>query len=351
MSTEIDLNQALRDPLSLPEGFDMDAFAEGASPDDLVSGEASERDGDGESTNSEGDNDGGAPDTSGRNQPGEKAGEKDEPEGGSKVDPEGSVIKSKDGKYEIPYEVLRSERERRLAAETMARELTEKLELERQAAASGRTAKTADLSEIVDEDLMAQLREESPQLAEVLDKLVDRVKTQHAEIEAARPAAEQAQRDRQVSAMSAIEDAIEANPKLLHARTHDPDQFNGIAEVDAYLRTQARFKDLPLDERFAKAVAMYEAANGVIELPNAKPAAVPAKPAATPADTQARLDAAIKKANAATGGPNTLSDIPGGALPATDAAGEIEEMSGIALTNKLLSMTPDQQEAYLARLT
>ena len=70
-----------------------------------------------------------------------------------------SVVQARDGKHVIPYQVLAQERERAIRAEQMVRDLTAKLELDQAAAQQGKATKSADLSQIVDEQLLQQLRE------------------------------------------------------------------------------------------------------------------------------------------------------------------------------------------------
>ena len=102
------------------------------------------------------------------------------------------------------------------------------------------------------------------------------------------------------------------------------------------------------NERFDAAVRMYEAANGAIELPGQ---ATKSAPAQQPADQAARVAQAVAKAQAEASGPSTLSDIPGG-QPAAHSQGEaMLALSGSALTDHFMGLSPDELEAQLARLS
>ena len=142
-----------------------------------------------------------------------------------------------------------------------------------------------------------------------------------------------------------VEDTIQANPKLAHLRATDPAAFNDLADIDTMLRDRAAWKDKPLAERFDAAVRMYEAANG-------DRAARPGHQgrAAQPADQAARVAQAVAKAQAEASGPSTLSDIPGG-QPAHSQGEAMLALSGSALTDHFMTLSPDELEAQLARLS
>ncbi|MGE8688619.1 MAG: hypothetical protein ACN6PJ_15865 [Achromobacter sp.] len=259
-------------------------------------------------------------------------------------------VQAKDGKHVIPYQVLAQERENRIRAEQMVRDLTAKLELDQAAAQQGKATKSADLSSIVDEQLLEQLREEAPEVAQRMDGLIAMVKDLRDQVDAGRPAAEEAEtarREQQVQALVSIEDTIQANQKLAHLRATDPAAFNEVADIDSMLRSRAAWKDKPLSERFEAAVRMYEAERGTIELPSAAKAA----PAQQPADEAARVAQAVAKAKESASGPSTLSDIPGGQPAAGSQADAMMALSGSALTDHFMNMSPDEIEAQLARLS
>lgn len=261
-----------------------------------------------------------------------------------------AVVLARDGKNVIPYQVLQQERERAIRAEQMVRDLTTKLEQDQAAAQQGKATKSLDLDQIVDEQLLEQLREEAPDVARRMDNLIDLAKSLSEQVDAGRPAAEEAEaarREQQVQALVTVEDTIVSIPKLAHLRTTAPAEFNEVAAIDAMLRAKPAWQDKPLAERFGAALRMYEAEHGAIELPDPASAAAGKQPA----DPAARVAEAVAKAKAEASGPSTLSDIPGGQPAATSEADAIAALSGSALTDRFMNMSPDEIEAQLARLS
>ena len=263
------------------------------------------------------------------------------------ADPDGVLMQ--DGKTVVGFGVLRGERERRMRAEMQAQELADKLaQLEAQAQTGAPTA-TRDTSQIISPEDLAVLREESPQIAAAFDAMIARTTDLEGRISAASKPVEAMQRDqelqRRMTAEETVESAIAAVPKLAHLRTSDADAFNAVASIDGYLRGQPEWANKSMTERFETAVRMHEAQAGVITVPGAQATPV-AAPVVNPA---ARVAAAIAQANAAPPALSTLSDIPGGHLPPQNDLEVADQMSSAALTNQLMSMTPEQQADFLAK--
>ncbi|MGZ9893038.1 hypothetical protein ACXXNA_05715 [Bordetella bronchiseptica] len=285
--------------------------------------------------------------------PGTDEGGSKQPEAAEPAAAEGqgeAVVQAKDGQHVIPYKVLAQERENRIRAEQMVRDLTVKLEQDRAAAEQGKATKSLDLDQIVDEQLLTQLREEAPEVAGRMDNLIALAKSLREQVDAGRPVAEEAEnsrREQQVQALVTVEDTIQSIPKLSFLRESSPAAFNEVAAIDVMLRGSPAWKDEPLDKRFAAAVRMYEAANGEIELPGE----AKAPPAQQPADQAARVAQAVAKATAEASGPSTLSDIPGGQPAAASETDAMAALSGSALTDRFMNMSPDEIEAQLARLS
>ncbi|MDS1141721.1 hypothetical protein RE432_14865 [Pusillimonas sp. SM2304] len=349
MSTvdEAQIEQYLKDPMSMPEGEELTALLAG---DEATDGKPNAQPSNEQPELDKGETAAGAA-------PGATDTPTDEPKQPDPAstatpaqpeDPNTAVVKSKDGKHEIPYTVLQSERERAIRAERAAQELTEKLTLLQQAAESGASVKTSSLDDIVDPELLSTLREESPGVADVLDKLIGKINTLEDSQAKAATFVEQGTREAAIQSQMTVEEAIAALPKLSHIRTADPAAYNEIAEFDSALRAQSKWQGKPMQERFEAAVRMYEAANGQIELPGAK-----TPPAAKPdeKDTEAKVAAAVAKAQGEDKGPNTLSDIPGGAVAASNDQDALGELSSVALTERFLNMDPEQIQAELARLS
>jgi len=349
----------LKDPLSVSDDKIGEllggAGAEAPATDDADASDGQPEGDQAATANEQGETQGDAPGTGGDD--GEEKGKQaeppaaepgDDPETEAKDKPPAGVA-SKDGKHVIPYEELRNTRERAARAEIMVQELTGKLEALTHEIETGKASKTRDLSDIVDPDVLTNLREESPEIADVVDKLIERNQQLTEQAQQASTAAAGADIDDRVQAVMTVEDAINATPKLAHVRTNDPATFSAIAGLDTMLGGQVAWKDKPLTDRFAAAVRMYEAANGAIELPGQQAQPKPAQQ--LPADTDARVKAALAKAEAAASGPSTLSDIPGGAPAAESNEDALAQLSSTALTERFMSMSPDQIEAELARLS
>jgi len=357
------LDAFLKDPLSIPEDADLEALAAGDTPQATTQPEQhaeGEQDGTQQATaNEQGEKHGDAPGT------GTAAADQDKGkdaaaaaegggEGASKPEEQQEQqpagVASKDGKHVIPYEELRSTRERAARAEIMVQELTGKLEAMANEIQTGQTSKTRDIADIVDESMLANLREESPEIAGVIDKLIERNQTLAEQAHSAHAATADTERETRVQAVISVEDAINAVPKLAHVRATDPDTFTAIAALDTTLGKQAAWKDRPLSDRFDAAVRMYEAANGDIELPGQQAKNAPPAQQLS-ADTNARVAAALAKADAAASGPSTLSDIPGGQPAAESTQDALTALSSTALTERFMNMSPEQIEAELARLS
>ncbi|GAB1836983.1 hypothetical protein U2261_19010 [Achromobacter xylosoxidans] len=338
------LDEVLRDPLSLTD----DALAALVGGQDATPGAADQSTADDAAATAagakpQGDTSGAAPSTDegGKQQGATAAAAPQEGE---------AVVLARDGKNVIPYQVLQQERERAIRAEQMVRDLTTKLEQDQAAAQQGKATKSLDLDQIVDEQLLEQLREEAPDVARRMDNLIDLAKSLSEQVDAGRPAAEEAEaarREQQVQALVTVEDTIVSIPKLAHLRTTAPAEFNEVAAIDAMLRAKPAWQDKPLAERFGAALRMYEAEHGAIELPDPATAAAGKQPA----DPAARVAEAVAKAKAEASGPSTLSDIPGGQPAATSEADAIAALSGSALTDRFMNMSPDEIEAQLARLS
>lgn len=326
----------------MPEDMDLEALgAEGAMVGNEQSTDTGDIDGVSPNTTGTEDSDGKAPE--------QKAADTAEsgahPTEQEELNPENAVVKSKDGKHEIPYSVLAKEREDRIRLERTAQELNEKITLLERARETGEAVKTRDLSEIVDPDLLAQLEEESPSVAVAIKDLMSVARELDEELARVRPLAERSEREEQIQQKVGVEDAIAAVPKLLYVRTEDPEKFNEIAGFDEVLRTQPKWQGKPLQERFEAAVRMFEAVNGVIEVPGSAGKNLPAD------DASAKVDAAVKKAEAQAQGPHTLSDIPGGSPAPSNDHDAFEGMTSTALTERFMTMSPEQIEAELARLS
>lgn len=298
---------------------------------------------------------------------GDDAGEAGEPQGQQadpgEGEPSNATVLTRDGKHQIPYSVLETERNRAREAQQAAQAAQQLADqergareaLERQLAELQQAASTAaqgtpqgeqrSADEIISPEQLEAIRDEAPDLAAVFDRLIERVNTLQGEVQTSRQTAEQERAERQAEQQrrmqERVEEAIGNNPKLVYTRAEKPEVFNAIVEIDDWVRQNPQFKGLTLEQRFEKSVAMYEAANSPIEVPgNASQAGRGVSAAAA---------AAIAKASG-TPAPNTLSDLPGGGLPARSDADAVASLSAADLQQRFMDMDPGQIETLLAKL-
>ena len=240
---------------------------------------------------------------------------------------EEAPIASKDGKHTIPYDVLKSERERRKAAEQAMQELQARIDAMQQ---TGKPQEVAEGEASTDD--LDSMAEDFPAVA----KLLAHTRKLEQQLQTVAQRMEQEDRQRQEATMSEVRQAVDANPTLLHWEHNDPDRWAAAIEADTKLQASPAHRGLTLEQRLAKAVEIVDAFYG----PDSAAPRAQAKPQNSPP----------KKAAAAKEAPRTLSDIPGGAVPASDPIEAFAQMSADRLGAQMANMTPDQINALLNRL-
>lgn len=255
--------------------------------------------------------------------------------------PEQSVILAKDGKNVIPYSVLAKAREREAALQSQLTELSAKAAALEEQVRTGKADLSPEVAEI-DAETLKDLEENAPSIYKVVAALQSKIQTLSQQ-------SERVAQQEQTAVAKTVQETIDANPKIAFVQANDVEAFNAIAGFDAILRNDPKFAGLSLDERFGKALAMYESAHGPIALPASASGKAVDPPAPTLPDPTEKAAAALEKA-AAKAGPNTLSDIPGGEPPGKSSLEDVEKISAARLTNQFLNMTKSQLDDYLARL-
>lgn len=258
----------------------------------------------------------------------------------------------KDGKHVAPYAVLEGARQRE-AEERKAREAAEarekelKAELEKLKAGAGKASTDAEFADV--EQQIAELKERAPELADILDPLVSRVKQMSGTVADISRRSEEDRADAQSQTRQSVQDAIDRNPTLRFLQAEDPKLWNKVVSQDMALRQDPDNASLSFDERFGMAVKAVEAMHGQIKVPekyldkdavarvkaeadakakaeaDAKAKAeADAKAKATAAGTSAQDAEALAKAKLeeakAANKAITLSDLPGGEAPKSDDA-------------------------------
>lgn len=263
-------------------------------------------------------------------------------------------VQAKDGQHIIPYSVLERERDRASRAEQTAQALADQLQKLQSGTATAATA-GANAVQLTDDDLM-QLDTDLPGVAKVIraqmqmiEKLTGTVQTLQQGQESQQTSAEQQRRDEEEAAIAANENLT----ALRAAMGEDPKaqaRWNRVVDVYQSLREDPELFALDTASLINKAEQSVAAIYGTV----AKSSAAPATPAAQPNDSHAATlkqaaDAALKAQPGTI--PTSLSDFPGGIPPAQNDLETLSNASAIQLGQKFMSMTPDQLESYLARVT
>lgn len=207
------------------------------------------------------------------------------------------VILSKDGKHQIPYEVLENSRsqvsEYRTQAEQHAAEAaTLKAQLEEttrlltvrsdQLKANAIDPKHLPEAMKFSDEKLQQIEEEYGELGETQVALIRQLQAMQANMSQSQSTAP-AQQD-------PTETAIQGNPDLTHWRSQDPDRFDFAVSVDNKLRQDPNFADKSLSERFAEVTRRTKAAFGDPAGQDAQHAAQAVINAATPTTPRSLTD-------------------------------------------------------------
>lgn len=264
--------------------------------------------------------------------------EKDEKQAGepSSTESKPKGIATKDGQHIIPYSELETARERAVRAEKMLEDQTALLEELK----AGRI--TPEEVPPVDEEAMTLLEDELPQVAKALRAQQSLLESLKVKVHQYETKEQREQEARQQAEQDTMKAAIAANPTLsawqeAAFRKENPDAtlWDQAAEADALLRSNPAWASKPLSERFARAVAMVEAMNGMTSTTKRTKQADPA----------AELDAMLGDRSI----PGSLSEFPGGTPPAQDDREALANISPHELAARMQDMSPDQVERFLAK--
>ena len=290
---------------------------------------------------------------------GEVKPEAEKPEGEAAKEGEGEaapVILSKNGKHQIPYSVLETEREQRRAAENALQSLqrqVEELTARVNGTAKPEGTKPTELVDEVSEEDIAAIAEDFPAHGKALKALMAKVSHLTQELDQVRSAEGRRTQTEQQQASATVQEAIDASPQLSYWQSKDPEMFAVAVRFDNQIKADPRNRGLSLDQRFEKVVAAVEAVYGPTELPDEFRRETPAPSSkGAPADTKPNVVANAKKAIQEAEGRasvRSLSDIPGGVPPMADELQELDQLSATELGNKFLRMDPAQIASILAR--
>jgi hypothetical protein len=246
--------------------------------------------------------------------------------GGTKT-PDGVLLK--DGKSIVPYETLAAAR-RNEDAQRRAREAADQrvVELTRELAAhnaGGTTDKPA--TDARAEELQASidaLKENVPEVGEVLDRLAAELRASREQVESLTEARQHDVALKRQGDTETVQNAIDKNPTLRFLQNENEALFNEAASLDKQLRESANpaIKALTMEERFERVATVMQSIHGIVvpEKYQSKQAEKPA--AAKDPKTDVKVRTEVKGREQAI----TLSDLPGGAPP-SDPVKAAEEMS------------------------
>jgi hypothetical protein len=269
----------------------------------------------------------------------------DEP-AASEAQPEG--ILSKDGKHIIPFERLTAAQDEANRLRTLSEQQAQLIASLTETKAALEAAKVEDAENgggtQAQEDVLAALKEEYPELAETLTPAISKLVEQGI---AKTVEALEAKFD---SAMKPLQETAKLSAEELHFKAikeahSDLEELLKGDAVDKWVEKQPAFVRGRYQEVLEKGTA-----NEVIELVKAYKDANPAQEVTlTKEQLQAQAKAVIDKAKD-TKAPLSLSDIPAGTAAAGNEASAMLEMSPMALMKQFEGKTPEQIDALMSKI-
>jgi hypothetical protein len=256
----------------------------------------------------------------------------------AEVSSDNAVIESKNGKHHVPYDVLANARQESIDAKAQLDELTQanqKLQSDfdetkrvselysKQLGEAGLDPKLLPEQMLKDPALMAQVKEDYPQIGELVEALASQLQQQPAQV--ATPQAQEPSVD------ATFQETFDQSAHLKSWMNSDKDRWEFAQQVDNKLADDPSFENKPLSERLAEVERRTMAAFGDEVSVVAEKPLVPATPS-TPAQA-----API---------PNTPTDI-GIQGSDTNPHAHILDQDAGAMTAQMGNMTEAQIEALL----
>ncbi|PHS64340.1 MAG: hypothetical protein COB09_08155 [Thalassobium sp.] len=249
------------------------------------------------------------------------------------------VVKSKDGKHEIPYSVLEYERQQRKQLEQQLMDMQqerEQLQANYQQTESAlNNVKTkleqqgADVEEMfanpddITEKQWAEIEEDYGVLGKMMKKLISQQQSNFQQIQQAAPAAA-------VDPNNDLQQALNSNPDLIQWMENDPDRWAQAKLFDNELRKSPEWQNRTAAERFAHVVQQTKQAFG--EKPQ------------SPADRAKQI---IDKTEQAA--PDSLSDLGQAPVRVKNDTEALKDMTPEQLEDAMAKMSPAQLDALFAQ--
>lgn len=261
------------------------------------------------------------------------------------------VILTKNGKGTIPYSTLKELRVENATLKEQLKSLqTAKTDLEnlREEKANARSPeRRAEIQKKI-ATRITSMKEDFPDIGDTFDTMVEYMRdleAERAEEKAAQAAKAKADKEKADAAEEAriaeinakVREAKENNPDLMHWEQNDPDAWQEAVMQDAILMQTPKWSKKTNEERLEEVVKRVRAI-----MPDASE-----PPEAPTAKTKEKAKAKLDKAPARK--PTTLSDIKGGANPASERE-QLENLSPLELARKLKQMPAQQAAAMRAEL-
>jgi hypothetical protein len=251
------------------------------------------------------------------------------------------VVLNKSGKGVIPY---KKHKELRVENSTLREQLQSAQNKLEELLKQKEDAKGADVA-VAGEALNAHLevlKEEMPELHQVLRAVLEGSRKQSEKLEQTlqelQREKEESERANQLSIAEQVAEAKDNNPDLMHWESNDPEAWDEALKQDEILRTNTKWAGKPFSERFQEVVRRVRAI-----MPEASTPKKTTDPEKTKADARAKLETAPVRR------PVTLSDIQGGANPASERE-QLENLSPFELAQKLMKIPTHQAAALRAEL-
>lgn len=268
-----------------------------------------------------------------------------------------TAVSTKDGKGTIPYSVLKGARERATQVEQQNEELRTQLDELKQRMDSSTTtvAETKAATYEVDDQItamqekVAQLTDEFPELAELMTgqiEMLQATRRQLLDLQTQQfDEREQREAETRATVQETVQEAIDGNAVLTFWQSKKGPEWPVAAEMDAMLRSKPEWAEKSFADRFDKVVELVRVLNPEFEVPETAPTDNPPTSTTTSTQKEAQAPASVKRPPV-----NSLSDIPGGVPPAAGKREQLEELSGSALGNRFMNLSPDALMAELAAL-
>lgn len=252
------------------------------------------------------------------------------------------VVLTKNGKGTIPYEKHKALRVENSALRQELQEANTKLgDLLKQRDEAGTKKEAAAADDAISQHL-ERLKSEMPEVHDVIAAVLAGSRKQGEELsktlEELKREREESRRTKELTVAEQIAEAKENTPDLVHWESNDPEAWDEALRQDAILRDSTKWQGKPFADRFAEVVRRVRAI-----LPDASAPQKPADPEKTKADAKAKVEKAPARK------PTTLSDIQGGANPASERE-QLENLSPFELAQKLMKMPAHKAAALRSDL-